>query len=471
MEGNYGNKGELEIDIGQLLNVLLKKSKYIVMTMLIFGGIAFLISMLIITPKYTSYIQLYVNNQSSSSGNTDINDIYASQQLAATYIVILQSDEVGDMVISELDLDITIVELRNLLSITLEEGTEILRIEATTENPRLSVLICNKIAEVGSKVIGRIVKSGSMEKIGNAKTPINPSSPNIKVITLIGILFGALLASLFILIHYMKDNTLKDNEDIQRRLKLPVLGEIPDFSGSYKDKYSYGEEAVSKAQRKNKNDKPKKSNKKVIENTKLTEDTSFLIKEAYKMARTNLIFSLANSNKKIITFTSALPSEGKTTTCSNLAIAMAQLGERVIIIDGDLRKPALHRVFTEGNQKGLSSYLAGLERLENVIIPNVSENLDFIPSGAIPPNPAEIIGGTRMKQLLEELARYYDYIFVDTPPSNVVTDGMIIAKLASGTVVVARYGESKYSELQRLMRNIVFAGVKPLGTVIVEVKK
>ena len=141
MEGNYGNKGELEIDIGQLLNVLLKKSKYIVMTMLIFGGIAFLISMLIITPKYTSYIQLYVNNQSSSSGNTDINDIYASQQLAATYIVILQSDEVGDMVISELDLDITIVELRNLLSITLEEGTEILRIEATTENPRLSVLI------------------------------------------------------------------------------------------------------------------------------------------------------------------------------------------------------------------------------------------------------------------------------------------------------------------------------------------
>lgn len=205
-------------------------------------------------------------------------------------------------------------------------------------------------------------------------------------------------------------------------------------------------------------------------NTLLTDSTDFLVKEAYKTARTNIRFSLSSEKgcKKII-ITSASPHEGKTTTCLNLAIAFAQTDAKVLIIDADLRKPRIYRHLSIERDNGLSDLLCGLTDIKTAIKHCPDHNLDCITSGQIPPNPAELLSSQEMEQLLEELGQVYDYIFIDTPPVTVVTEAAAMAKAASGVILVIRQNNTIYESIDRARDSLNLASAKILGYILNDV--
>ncbi|QUH19076.1 CpsD/CapB family tyrosine-protein kinase [Alkaliphilus sp. B6464] len=180
-----------------------------------------------------------------------------------------------------------------------------------------------------------------------------------------------------------------------------------------------------------------------MENYKLIAytDPKSPISEAYRTLRTNIQFSSLDNPIRTIIVTSSGPGEGKTTTTINLAIAMAQSGSKVLLIDGDLRKPKLHKIFKTSNQVGLTNILVNeLDYKEGVYSSHI-EKLDILPAGVIPPNPSELLASNKMKQFLNNVKKDYDYIMVDTPPVAVVTDASILSTIVDGTLLVCASGQ------------------------------
>lgn len=210
----------------------------------------------------------------------------------------------------------------------------------------------------------------------------------------------------------------------------------------------------------------RKSNEKRIINAQ----TSFEIIEAYKAARTNIMFSL-NSEKgcKKVVITSPTSGEGKTTTCINLACTFAETGAKVLIIDSDLRAPRLHKYMRLSNEKGLSNILASFNTAEDCIVETDRENLDCITSGPVPPNPVELVSMDTMKDLIELLETKYDYIFIDTPPLNIVTEALILSKYATGVIVVTRQKYTMYKAVDRAINSLKFANAKVIGFIMNDV--
>ena len=198
----------------------------------------------------------------------------------------------------------------------------------------------------------------------------------------------------------------------------------------------------------------------------LSDSSDFSVKEAYKTLRTNIHFSLPGTGCKKVCVTSGLPAEGKSITALNVAISFAETGKRVLLIDADLRRPTLARLLIENGDPGLSNILAGMCSEEDAIHKNQYPNLDMIFSGVIPPNPSELLGSPRMGKLLESLAEKYDYIFIDTPPVNVVTDACVISALLDGVLFVVRQNRSERDEVSRAVNQLKIAEAKLLGFVL-----
>ncbi len=199
----------------------------------------------------------------------------------------------------------------------------------------------------------------------------------------------------------------------------------------------------------------------------LTENDSFYTVETYKSIRTNVMFSLPMSDGgKVIPITSSIPDEGKTTTAINLAIVFAQTGERVLLIDCDLRKSRVHRYLGLERKNGLSNVICGYLGLEDAIKKNVRPNLDCITAGEIPPNPAELLDSDEFIKIINELKKKYDYIFIDTPPVVVVTDAAIILHQADGVIIVSKENHVTYDALDVTMNTIKNIDVKILGVIM-----
>ena len=203
----------------------------------------------------------------------------------------------------------------------------------------------------------------------------------------------------------------------------------------------------------------------------LTSKTPFQIVEAYKAIRANLLFMLSTAAEKAVVVTSAEPSAGKSTTCSNLAITMAQTGAKVVIVDADMRKPVLHKIFRVSNNNGLSKLLSGLIKPEDCINKSIMPNLDLINAGPLPPNPTELMGSERMAGLLQTLSASYDYIFLDAPPINVVADSLMFLDKTAGAILVARQKQTHYDELQKAAESIRNLHSSVLGVVITDVSE
>ncbi|MCI0485550.1 MAG: polysaccharide biosynthesis tyrosine autokinase [Blastocatellia bacterium] len=286
-----------------------------------------------------------------------------------------------------------------------------------------------------------------------AEVPVSPVGPNRPRAILIG-LFLSLAAGcgLAYFLEYL-DNTIKTVEDVSRYAQLPALSVIPAIGATMPRKLSGGRKALA---------------------TRGSIESSLLISpearssaaEAYRVLRTSVLLSSAGSPPKKILITSGQPGEGKTTTVVNTAISLAQLGSSVIIIDCDLRKPTIHKLFGFDHGRGLSTYLSRDVELDSLIQKLQIPNLSALACGPIPPNPAELISSEKMKSMLAKLSERYDHIVIDSPPLINVTDPVILSTLVDGVILVVHGGKSTRDVLRRARQELTNVGAKIFGVVL-----
>lgn len=201
----------------------------------------------------------------------------------------------------------------------------------------------------------------------------------------------------------------------------------------------------------------------------VNESTPFAIREAYKSIRTNLlsVFSTNDDITKQICFTSPETGDGKTLNCANIAASFAEMGAKVLVVDADMRKPKLHRVFKVNPSPGLSDCLGGFCTAEKAIVPcNIARGVHILPAGKIPPNPTELILSDHFSELLRSFEGIYDYVFVDAPPAGVVTDATIISQKTLGAVLVCRSGHTRRDILRKAKDEIIQGGGRVLGALL-----
>ena len=206
--------------------------------------------------------------------------------------------------------------------------------------------------------------------------------------------------------------------------------------------------------------------------TKLCGELDFAATEAYKLLRTNLTFTLQDSAKKchVIGVSSSAPGEGKTTTSINLSYALAATGKRVLLIDADLRRPTIAKKLKLASGKGLSDVLLNPNDLnKSLCVMEGYENWNVLMSGSIPPNPTEMLGSSRMARLIESLSENYNYIVLDLPPVNIVSDALVASPLLDGMLLVVRQNFSSRRELSKCWKQLELSGVKMLGFVLSDV--
>lgn len=193
------------------------------------------------------------------------------------------------------------------------------------------------------------------------------------------------------------------------------------------------------------------------------------ISEQYRTIRTNIEFASVDQDMRSLLVTSSGPSEGKSSTTANLGVVFAQQGKRVLLIDGDLRKPTVHYTFKLDNRTGLSTVLVGEKSLEETVKETDVPNLEILTCGPIPPNPSELLGSNAMKQMLRKAQETYDVVVFDTPPVLAVTDAQILANICDGSIIVARSEQTEYEAIQKAKDLLEPAYAKLLGIVLNDV--
>lgn len=194
-------------------------------------------------------------------------------------------------------------------------------------------------------------------------------------------------------------------------------------------------------------------------------DKTSLIAEQYRTIRTNIQFASADRKIQTIVVTSPGPSEGKSTTSANLAVVFANSGQRVLLVDADMRKPTVHRTFGLSNENGLSKVLSSNNSVLEMAQPSMVDNLSILTSGPKPPNPSELLGSTRMNQVIEEARHLYDVIIFDMPPVVTVTDAQIMASKADGTLLVVRENVTRKDALTKAKDLLEMVQARVLGVV------
>ena len=206
-------------------------------------------------------------------------------------------------------------------------------------------------------------------------------------------------------------------------------------------------------------------NKNAVMNISESRQVPFAVVEAYKAIRTNLTFLLASHETKVFGITSPEAGEGKSTTSVNMAIAFSQLGDKVLLIDADMRRSSIHKKLKIENNAGLSNVLAGFNKYTDVI-QHISDTFDVMTAGQVPPNPSELLGSARFKELVDTVGKEYSYVIIDTPPVDVVTDALVIAPYIAGLVLVVKDQVTPTDAIRRAIEAAKFAGINILGAVM-----
>jgi capsular exopolysaccharide synthesis family protein len=332
----------------------------------------------------------------------------------------------------------------------------ILKREADT-NKQLYDGMLQKLKEAG---ITAGLRSSNLRIVDPALIPGYPSRPNKTRNILMSIVVGLIGGiGLSVLREYL-DNTVKTPDDVETLARLPSLAVVPaltNSSGKHRGRFSklLKTQVVTS----------KEGRAELVSHNMPQSQMS----EAFRALRTSLLLSQADHPPQVILMTSALPREGKTTAAVNLAVTLAQLGDKTLLVDADLRKPGINRALSlvDGKHAGLSSYLAGVSSLDLITVPHPAiTNLDAIPTGPIPPNPADLLSSRRLTELISELRTRYKFVVIDSPPVMAATDAVILSVLVDGVLMVVRSGETPKEAFTRTRDLLVGVKCHMLGVVL-----
>ena len=427
----------------QFLTTIRRRWVYVLLPFLISCIAVGAISMLT-TPLYTARASAYFSLRYGQTANELNQGASYTQQQIASYALLTDEPIVLEPVISQLGLNTTPRELAR--SVNARASVDSVIVEIAVENPRPAEAA--RIANAIVTQLGVTVRALSPKVNGNpsvevttvarATPPEFQSSPNTRLNVLIAALGGLLLGLLAALARQQLDTRIRTREDLPDYVGL--LTTIDEDRDVRREPVRVLSTGTSRRQR--------------------------MVHEAFRTLRTNLGFLDLDADVRVIVVTSSVANEGKTTISSNLAAVLAENERTVILVDGDLRRPKISQNLGIEGALGFVDALAGKVDLDEVIQPWAHEGLFVLPAGSTPPNPAGVLGSRAMKDLLQTLRLRYDYVIIDAPPLLPVTDAAVVAHLADGAILVARYGKTSRHQLAASMRSLSAAQAQILGAVI-----
>jgi capsular exopolysaccharide synthesis family protein len=307
------------------------------------------------------------------------------------------------------------------------------------ENEKLYALLESRMKETD---LTRMMRANNLRIVEAAGIPVTPVRPRVGVNLAIGLIIGFVVGFCTAWLREQLDSSVKTPNDIEQKLGVPFLGLLPEFQ----------EGEPRRGRRRRRRRQP------VIQNGDVGPPELLVhrrptsgVSEAARTIRTNLMFMNPDKPYRTILVSSAAPSEGKTTVACSIAIAFAQSGQRVCVVDCDLRRPRLHRIFDRQGDEGITSVLLGEATVESVAKPTGIPNLWSIPAGPLPPNPADLLQSQKFRKLINELGERFDRVVIDSPPLVAVTDSAIISTLVDAAVFVVRaFKTGKYLSAQGL---------------------
>lgn len=428
------------MDFKDLMRTVRRRWKTIVALLLIAlvaaGAYSFLV-----TPKYESTARVFISTDVEDSSEAIAASLVSSGRVSS-YADLATSREIMEKVISELNLEESPSELADMITAEVEPLTVIIDIKVTHPDPKIAQAIAQTEAEQLTKYITRI------DAPNRAATPIratvadpasfndNPVSPrtllNFVVAGLIGLVIGCGVAVL----REITDNTVKTADDIRKITSTGVVANI-----------GYDSDVPT--------------------HPLLTDLNGFAPRaEAFRVLRTNLDYLDLDAQPKSFVITSALPGEGKTTTSTNLAIALAQAGRRVLLVDGDLRRPRVAGLLGLESKVGLTTVLVGKSSLVDSIQQHGDTGVDFLGGGPIPPNPTEVLQSNATRDLIHKMRDMYDVVIIDAPPLLPVADAAILARAADGALMVIRHGKTTKEQLHDACQRIDQVDARLYGVVV-----
>lgn len=368
-----------------------------------------------------------------------LSDVNASQKLVTTYGEIAKSELVLNQVIENLGLNISVKELSRNLSIQPVDDTSILSIKVKDSSARLAASIANEIAEVFSAEVASIYNIENVKQLSVASVPETPANNTMMRDVMLAAAVAILGVAGFAFVRFYLDDTVKHGDDAEKMIGLPVTGLIL----------------------KNEMKRRRGGSELIVENS-----PKAIVSENIKSLRTNLQFTAVDDDIKTILVTSTNAGEGKSFVAANLAISFAQADKRVLLVDCDLRRGRVHRLFALPNTNGLSNLLTSdLKGFGKYIRTTKVRNLDVITCGTYPPNPSELLASKKNRRLIEKMCTHYDVVIFDGAPIGGLADSVILSSLVDETLLVVKDASTTKTDLAAAKDALEKVGAKVAGVV------
>ena len=430
-----------EIDIKRIIEIIFSKKLIITLIILLSVTLGYVYSYYYKKPEYKSSVTiLLVADENKTDKSLTQTDVNLNNGLISTYSSIAKSSSILQKTIQNLNLDIPVSKLEQNVEAKQIDNTQFLEISVKNESPERAKNIANELAEVFTEQIKEIYNLQNISIVDKAETEENPCNINHMKDMIIFGFAGIVLSIIIVMIIYMFDDTVKEQKDIEKNIKLRTIGTLP---------------------------VDREKTELIVENNPKTP-----IVESIKTIRTNILYS---TRKNSILVTSCKEKEGKSWVINNLAVTFAQTGKRVILVDANLRQENnKNEIFNIEKCEGLSDFIReisedqmeNLEKARKYIKETSIPNLHIMQNGTIPPNPAELISSKNMKRLVNLLKNMYDIVIIDGTSSILVADSIALSSMVDSTILVAENRKTKINDLKKVKKLIEDVNGNILGVIL-----
>jgi capsular exopolysaccharide synthesis family protein len=404
------------------------------------GALVGVLAVLRADPVYRAEVTFFVKTTGENTASAAAMGDQFAQRRVNSYVGLLASDRLADMVVRTSGLDLSTEEVSGMIGASGDINTVLLTATATSRSEEVASRVARAVALRFPGLVDSIENQSpdetavTLEVVNGPIVAELPSRAPLKIGTpaLLGLLLGFAIALLL----QWRDTAVRSVEEVSHLGLGPVLGKVP-FDRRIRTAPLI-----------------------------LTDDPRSVRAEAFRQLRTNLQFLSVDEPIRVLVVTSSVADEGKSITSANLALTVAAADARVLVIEADLRKPSLADIFGVERAVGLTDVLAGRLDLDHVVQPWGDSGVTVLPSGPLPPNPAELLGSVAMGALLDRARESYDLVVIDTPPLLPVTDPAVLAARVDGAVLVARFGKTSRQQLTQARRALEAVGARQLGTVL-----
>lgn len=442
VEPQQSTQGDSGLELRDFMRIF-RRSWILVAAVTLAGVLVGGLASVLIKPTYTAETQLFVAIQSSGSVQELQQGNSFGQARVQSYVKTVTTPIVLQPAIDALGLSVTTEQLASQVEATSDLNTVIVTISVADSSPVQAAAVAQAVANSLVKAVDALEKPKaggtspvSLSIVTPARAPASPSAPNTRMNLFVGLFFGLSFGIGAALLRSSLDSRIRGEADLRHITDAPLLGGI-----------SFDQDATKKPL--------------------LTQAAPQSPRaESFRQLRTNLQFANVTGHARSVLVTSSLPGEGKSTTATNLAIALAQAGQTVCLVDADLRRPSVNEYLGLDRTAGLTTALIGAADVNELLQPWGDDNLYVLTSGQIPPNPSELLGSEDMKQLITRLESAFDTVVIDAPPLLPVTDAAVLGQHVGGVVVVVGSQKIKHQDLQKSLYALEMVGATVLGLVL-----